>query len=113
VIDSADRLELWREGGPVHQFGTLRRSPPQQPPRVFFSPRGKWLCAAGHNNTARVWNTETWEERLAMPGRVYEVQFSADERFLVTTGAGDGASIWDLDQRGKFAGTSGQWIQWP
>jgi WD40 repeat protein/tRNA A-37 threonylcarbamoyl transferase component Bud32/ribosomal protein S27E len=102
VVDSADRLELWRDGRPVHLFGTLSRSPPQQRPRVFFSPRGKWLCTAGHNNTARVWNTETWEEQLAMPDRVYQALFAADERFVVTIGSGDGASIWDLEKRRSY-----------
>jgi WD40 repeat protein len=50
---------------------------------VFFSPRGRWLCTPGQNNTARVWIT-------------------ADERFLVTIGWGDGASIWDLEQRRSY-----------
>ncbi len=102
VIDKADRLELWRDGRPVHQFGILRRSPPQQLPRVFFSPGGRWLCTPGYNNTARVWNTETWQEQLAMPGRVYEARFTADERFTVTIGSDDGASIWDLEKRRTY-----------
>src|SRR5439155_11618849 len=56
---------------------------------VAFSPDGKRLATAAGDNTVRIWNTATGEERLALEGhtwQVWGVDFSPDGKRLASAG---------------------------
>jgi WD40 repeat protein len=65
---------------------------------LAFSPDGKYLAAAGRNNTVYIRETTDWQEvrRLRHEGRVLSVTFSPDGKTMAT-GSEDGtARLWNV-----------------
>jgi|WetSurMetagenome_2_1015567.scaffolds.fasta_scaffold133838_2 WD40 repeat protein len=74
--------------------------------QVRFSANGKWVVTASSDKTARIWEVATGKEIRAFshPGRVTDVQFSADSKRLVAVWRPEqgpiphylaGISLWD------------------
>jgi tetratricopeptide (TPR) repeat protein len=64
---------------------------------IAFSPDGKRLVTASHDRTARVFDTDTWEMKLALPdhgGPVLGAAFTTDQRSIITAG---GTSVFQWD----------------
>ena len=63
---------------------------------VAFSPDGKWLATASYDETARVWDAATGDERAGMvhDAPVYAVAFSPDGEWLVTGSTDATARVW-------------------
>jgi WD40 repeat protein len=65
---------------------------------VAFSPDGRRLASASHDNTVRVWDTASGQEVLTLHGHGQEVQsvaFSPDGRFLASAGRDGTVRLWD------------------
>jgi WD40 repeat protein/serine/threonine protein kinase len=70
---------------------------------VAFSPDGHWLASGAENIVLWDAATLTWVCRLDYPAIVWNVAFSRDSRWLVST-HGDGAVlVWDLQERALAA----------
>jgi len=68
-----------------------------------FSPNGKWLATAGHDETIRIWDLETGHQKDCLVGHtnhVMSVRFSSDGSRLVSASKDATARIWDF-QSGK------------
>jgi WD40 repeat protein len=65
---------------------------------VVFSPDGKYLATASHDNTARVWDATTCREisRMGHERYVLSVAFSSDGKYLATAGGDKTARVWLL-----------------
>jgi WD40 repeat protein len=62
---------------------------------VAFSPDGKMLAATGADQTAYIWDVETWQ-RTTVPsqgGTVGQISFSPDQKFMVASAGDDGDAI--------------------
>jgi len=79
-----------------HSLTRIRGAAAELLRQACFSPDGRWLCHGGDYGTARVWDTDTWEEQLALPHRAYQISFSPDSRFLATLGGTTYATVWDV-----------------
>ena len=98
TIDTNDVVVLGPWDQPARHMGKTFGAQSARTRRLFFDPNNRWLCKAGENNTARVWNLATGEECLAVADRVHSAVFSGDGRFLVTLGAESFGSVWDLEE---------------
>jgi tRNA A-37 threonylcarbamoyl transferase component Bud32 len=69
---------------------------------VAFSPDGKRILTGCWDNTAKVWDTETGTEILALKGnplhRVLSVAFSPDGKRILTGSTDGTAKVWDADK---------------
>jgi WD40 repeat protein len=71
--------------------------------RAAFSPDagGRLLVTAGKDNTARVWDTNTWKNLTTLIGHtdaLTDAQFSPDGNFVVTASLDGTARIWGATQ---------------
>jgi eukaryotic-like serine/threonine-protein kinase len=84
-----------------------------------FSPDGRRLAAANGDGTIRLFNVETGDELLTLPGHkdyVFSVAFSPDGNHVASASADRTVKVWDLTTRlatlthegngGVFAGTA-------
>ncbi len=65
---------------------------------VAFSADGKTLVSGGRDNTARLWDAATGQERTTLGGHrgwVWSVAFSPDSRTLATGSADGSVKLWD------------------
>jgi WD40 repeat protein len=90
-------IRLWdiATGKEVRRFGSSSRGYSQ----VAFSPDGRTLATAGHDNRLRLWETATGGERLQLAGhagRVANLLFAEEGRTLVSTSSDTTALVWDL-----------------
>ncbi len=66
---------------------------------VVFSPQGN-LLAAGVGSQIRLWRTDTWDsvDPLTLGGRIYDLKFSSDGRWLAALSDPGEATVWAVDQ---------------
>ena len=74
---------------------------------VSFSSDGKRMASASFDGTARIWDTETWDELQVVQNpdvasergdrRVYDVAFSPDGSLLALASAESNVIIWDVE----------------
>jgi WD40 repeat protein len=98
TIDPAGKVSLWSNSAARIELGEIRGAQPSAVRRIFFSSDGRRFCTGGESSTARVWDTETGKELLAIPWRVYQARFSPDGKRLVTIGSEKIARVWDLEK---------------
>ncbi|HRY48263.1 MAG TPA: protein kinase [Candidatus Paceibacterota bacterium] len=99
TIDSRNQVALWSGGRQTHELGAVKAAQPVIYRRVFFSPDGRFLCTAGEQGTARVYQADTGEELFALPQRIQQAVFSPDSRRLVALSSERIATVWDLAKR--------------
>jgi WD40 repeat protein len=66
--------------------------------RVAFRPDGLRLATGGEDNTVKIWDAKTGEERETLRGHtgdVFAVAFSPDGRWLATAGEDTTVRLWD------------------
>ncbi len=66
--------------------------------KASYSPDGRFIVSASHDNTARVWDAITGKEVHVLRGHDAEVlsaSYSPDGRFIVTSSVDATARIWD------------------
>jgi WD40 repeat protein/DNA-binding SARP family transcriptional activator len=88
----------WRSGKALHRFMSLSGGNPSY--ALAFSPDGLQLAAGGADNTARIYDVASGEERAVLRGHtdiVMAAAFSPDGLRLVTGGTSDNAGkVWDV-----------------
>jgi WD40 repeat protein len=78
---------------------------------VAFNADGSLFASAGADGTAKVWDTETGEEVLALTGHhggVVNVAFSPDGNEIATSGVDGTVRVWDADTGDELAQLPGQ-----
>jgi WD40 repeat protein len=90
--DNTARLWEAKTGLLLHTFkyGTLTR-------RGSFSSDGKFVCVAGYNSRPKVYDSRTYELLLDAEGGTEAALFTADTRFLITSGLDGVARIFNCD----------------
>ncbi len=65
---------------------------------MSFSPNGQYLVTTSADNTARIWNTSTWQIQAVLVGHTNAIRrasFSHDNKYVVTASFDNTARIWD------------------
>jgi WD40 repeat protein len=89
------RAVTWAARQGIRQFADLGTGVPTH---LAFSPDGRLLATASHDETARLWDPATGEHRRTLTGHtgaVCGVAFSPDGRLLATTSYDETARLWD------------------
>ena len=84
-------LSLWELGANKRLWVKSPHTVPVQ--EVVFSPDGTLVASAGHDR-AILWDTTTWTEIRALPGKAWDVAFTPDGYFVVV-GWGKILRVWD------------------
>ena len=65
--------------------------------KIAFNPDGRWALSSGQDGTARVWDTHSGQQLLALRGgaELSSSAFSCDGKLIVTAGSYGGVHIWD------------------
>lgn len=100
--DDGKEIRLWS----LTTGETVQRFPCRLCGRAAFSPDGRWL-AFGYENTIKIWEIETGQERTIPTGQhayVYSVDFSDDGQLIASSGFTDGTvKAWRVsDEVGLF-----------
>jgi eukaryotic-like serine/threonine-protein kinase len=69
---------------------------------VAFTPDGKYVVTAGHDRTARIWETATWTLQSVLKGHqevIYGLDISPDGRTLATASWDGTVKLWSLGRR--------------
>jgi WD40 repeat protein len=70
-----------------------------QQPNAAFSPDSRWMVCVGDKGQIQVYETAAWEKILTLrghSGRVSDLRFSRNGRFLTSCGSDDTIRIWDI-----------------
>jgi WD40 repeat protein len=88
---------------------------PKEAISMAFLPDGKSLITASHTSV-RIWNTESWSERLSLPGSCGPFVLSSDGSRLATdterrfpAASGEGVRVWDTATWKELRLISGAW----
>jgi WD40 repeat protein len=78
-----------------------RLTPPLDGPiyGVAFSPNGKWIAAAGKDQTVRIWDAETGRAVKPLEGHtstIHLLAFSPDSRLIATEAGDQTGKVWDV-----------------
>ena len=88
---------LWdvaaRQQKPVRETTAAER-----PAAVAFSPNGKLLASGGYDNSVRIWDAASREQRqrLDHPGVVYALAFAPDSKTLATACFDKVVRVWNV-----------------
>jgi WD40 repeat protein len=109
TADSSNVVYLWDlESGDLAYQSTP--APSVVVTAFAFSGNGRTFAWGGSNNTVTLVDLESGDEvqRLPHPSPVLGIDFSADQRYLLTSALGDTVYVWDLEReevvRRFFAG---------
>ena len=75
-----------------------------------FSPDGTLIASASADQTVKLWNTDTWKEKVTFSGHndeVWSVAFSSDGKRLVSSGKDGYVCVWPASGRPQDAGSPG------
>src|SRR5262249_20259506 len=67
---------------------------------LAMTPDARFVATAGQEETVRLWDTETWQERIAFNweiGKPYAVAFAPDGMRAAAAGGNGKIVIWDVD----------------
>jgi serine/threonine protein kinase len=70
-----------------------------QQPNATFSPDSRWMVCVGDKGQILVYETAAWEKILTLrghSGRVSDLRFSRNGRYLASCGSDDTIRIWDI-----------------
>jgi WD40 repeat protein len=73
---------------------------------IAFSPRGTFLATSGYDQVARIWDPKAGTEVMRIQGSSlpYEIDFSTDEKYVVTAFVGDNvARVWRTNNGAEVA----------
>jgi WD40 repeat protein len=62
-----------------------------------YSPDGRWIVTAGADDTARVWNAGSGQQKMVLKGHTASVSsaaYSPDGRWIVTASDDSTARVW-------------------
>ncbi len=102
TISSKGAVILWTNSTAKTDLTEIRGAQSGLVRQVFFSRDGRRFCTGGESSTARVWDTESGNELLAIPSRVFHAVFSPDGQRLVTVGSDRIVHLWDLEGRSEL-----------
>ena len=96
TVSVDDRFRLWMTNGPVRDLGRMANRWFRE---VAFSPDRRSFCTSGNESTASVYDSQTGEVIMTIPGRLDSGSFSPDGQRLATRGGTSVIQIWDLANR--------------
>ncbi len=87
-------LRVWDAATGRHRFSKLGRG--ITPRYAIISPDAQTVGAYCNNGTIRLWNIQSGDEVSSPTERAYNIQFTADGRYYVTSGGDRVARVWSL-----------------
>jgi WD40 repeat protein/serine/threonine protein kinase len=93
-----------------YQTGALVRDLPESGDWPIFSRDGKILVTGSWKGAVKVWDTQTWTNRIIQStGRIFHMALSPDEKLLATSSLEEQVLLWEIstgELKGKFLGHS-------
>ncbi|MCP4599555.1 MAG: hypothetical protein GY847_03280 [Proteobacteria bacterium] len=84
---------------------------------IAFSPDERYLASASHDDTVRIWDTETGQEihRITLASAAYAVAYSPDGQYLATAANNGTVQLWNpetVEEITRFAITGNIYAIW-